>query len=178
VVKLFLRPKAHQQAGWRAVFSEQEETGEDKTGNLPEVSQGETLPVIQSELLKKQTKPKLLYTEVSLPGAMESAGKDVTNEAEREAMRENGIGIPAICAAIIETFFACDYIRREKKLLVSTDKGLSVCETVKDNRIAGNKNCCCRRKYLPLSEVQNRTGMFLSQGSEMYGRKLRTGCFP
>jgi DNA topoisomerase-3 len=124
------------QAGWRAVFGEQEETGEDETGNLPEVSQGETLPVIQSELLEKQTKPKPLHTEASLLGAMESAGKEVANEAEREAMKESGIGTPATRAAIIETLFAREYIRREKKSLVPTDKGLSVYETVKDKRIA------------------------------------------
>jgi DNA topoisomerase-3 len=49
------------QAGWRGVFNEKEETDED--GNLPEVSQGETLPILQSEILEKQTKPKPLHTE-------------------------------------------------------------------------------------------------------------------
>jgi DNA topoisomerase-3 len=124
------------QAGWRAVFGEQEETGEDETGNLPEVTEGETLPVIQSELLEKQTKPKPLHTEATLLGAMETAGKNVENEAEREAMKESGIGTPATRAAIIETLFARDYICREKKSLVPTDKGLSVYETVKNKRIA------------------------------------------
>jgi DNA topoisomerase-3 len=114
------------QAGWRAVFGEQDETGEEETGNLPEVSQGETLPVIQSELLEKQTKPKPLHTEASFLGTMENAGKDVANEAEREAMKESGIGTPATRVVIIETLFACDYIRREKKSLVPTGKGLSV----------------------------------------------------
>jgi DNA topoisomerase-3 len=124
------------QAGWLAVFNETEENGEDETGNLPEVSQGETLPVIQSKLLEKQTKPKPLHTEASLLGAMESAGKEVENEAEREAMKESGIGTPATRAAIIETLFTRDYIRREKKSLVPTEKGLAVYETVKDKRIA------------------------------------------
>jgi DNA topoisomerase-3 len=85
---------------------------------LPEVSQGETLPVIHSELLEKQTKPKPLHTEASLLGAMESAGKDCKNEAGREAMKESGIGTPAIRAAIIETLFAREHIVREKKSLV------------------------------------------------------------
>jgi DNA topoisomerase-3 len=124
------------QAGWRAVFGEQEETGEDETGNLPEVTEGETLPVIQSELLEKQTKPKPLHTEATLLGSMETAGKNVENETEREAMKESGIGTPATRAAIIETLFARDYIRREKKSPVPTEKGLPVYETVKDKRIA------------------------------------------
>jgi DNA topoisomerase-3 len=62
------------QAGWRAVFGEKEETGEDESGNLPELAQGETLPTLQSEVLEKQTKPKPLHTEASLLSAMESAG--------------------------------------------------------------------------------------------------------
>jgi DNA topoisomerase-3 len=124
------------QAGWRAVFNEKDETNEDETGNLPEVVKDETLSVIKSELLEKQTKPKPLHTEASLLGAMESAGKEVENETEREAMKESGIGTPATRAAIIETLFSRDYIRREKKSLVPTEKGLYVYETVKDKRIA------------------------------------------
>jgi DNA topoisomerase-3 len=112
------------QAGWRNVFNEKEES--DEPENLPEVSQGEQLPVIKLEVLEKQTKPKPLHTEASLLGAMESAGKEVQDEAEREAMKESGIGTPATRAAIIETLFARDYIRREKKSLVPTDKGLLV----------------------------------------------------
>jgi DNA topoisomerase-3 len=122
------------QAGWRAVFNEKEET--EETDNLPEVKQGETLPIIYSELLEKQTKPKPLHTEGSLLSAMESAGKELENEEERAAMKESGIGTPATRAAIIETLFARNYIVREKKSLVPTEKGLSVYETVKDKRIA------------------------------------------
>jgi DNA topoisomerase-3 len=66
---------------------------------------------------------------------MENAGKEVENEAEREAIKDCGIGTPATRAAIIETLFSRDYIRREKKSLVPTKKGLSVYETVKDMRI-------------------------------------------
>jgi DNA topoisomerase-3 len=67
---------------------------------------------------------------------MESAGKEVENEAERAAMKESGIGTPATRAAIIETLFARNYIIREKKSLIPTEKGLTVYETVKDKRIA------------------------------------------
>jgi DNA topoisomerase-3 len=124
------------QAGWRGVFGEKEETDESESGTLPEISQGETLPILQSELLEKQTKPKPLHTEASLLGAMESAGKECINEVERAAMKESGIGTPATRAAIIETLFSRNYIVREKKSLVPTEKGLTVYETVKDKRIA------------------------------------------
>jgi len=124
------------QAGWRAVFGEAEESVDNESSNLPELFEGETLPILNAEVLEKQTKPKPLHTESSLLGAMESCGKDISDEAEREAIKDCGIGTPATRAAIIETLFARDYIRRDKKSLVPTEKGLSVYETVKDKQIA------------------------------------------
>jgi DNA topoisomerase-3 len=122
------------QTGWRAVFNETEET--DEGSNLPQIKQGETLPILHTELLAKQTTPGPLHTEASLLAAMESAGKEIANEEERAAIKESGIGTPATRAAIIETLFSRDYIRREKKSLVPTEKGLTVYGIVKDKRIA------------------------------------------
>jgi len=120
-------------SGWRAVYDAQEE---DETIILPILVNGETLPLKGIELQEKQTKPKPLHTEATLLSAMESAGKELENDEERLAMKESGIGTPATRAAIIETLFTRDYIRREKKSLVPTEKGLSVYEIVKDKQIA------------------------------------------
>jgi len=121
------------QSGWRAVYDAQEE---DETIILPILVNGETLPLKGIELQEKQTKPKPMHTEATLLSAMESAGKELENDEERLAMKESGIGTPATRAAIIETLFTRDYIRREKKSLVPTEKGLSVYEIVKDKQIA------------------------------------------
>jgi DNA topoisomerase-3 len=94
------------------------------------------LPVRDTEALEKQTKPRPLHTEASLLSSMESAGKECENEEEREAMKDSGIGTPATRAAIIETLFAREYIVREKKALVPTNKGLVVYLAVKDKKIA------------------------------------------
>ena len=67
---------------------------------------------------------------------METAGRELSDEAEREAMKDAGIGTPATRAAIIETLFAREYVRREKKSLVPTDKGLAVYAVVRDKKIA------------------------------------------
>lgn len=123
-------------AGWRKVFSEQDESEDDDAGKLPQLNKGEQLPITQSEVLEKQTKPKPLHTEASLLGAMEACGKDISSEEEREAIKDCGIGTPATRAAIIETLFSRDYIRREKKSLVPTDKGLTVYDAVSDKKIA------------------------------------------
>jgi len=121
-------------SGWRAVFN----TGEEDEMNmmLPVVTNNEILPLKEIELLENKTKPKPLHTESTLLTAMENAGKELENEEERVAMKESGIGTPATRAAIIETLFIRDYIRREKKSLVPTDKGLSVYDIVKDKQIA------------------------------------------
>jgi DNA topoisomerase-3 len=161
------------QTGWRAVFNEKEEK-DDEESNLPNLSEGEQLPVLQAYVLEKQTKPKPLHTEASLLSAMESAGKEVENEAEREAMKESGIGTPATRAAIIETLFARDYIRREKKSLLPTDKGLAVYDIVKDKRIAdvamtGNwENALAK---IESGEMDTNT---FRQATEVYTRQITT----
>lgn len=122
-------------AGWREVLNEQDEEMQDKT-ELPILSEDEILPIEKIDLLEKQTKPKPLHTESSLLGAMETAGKELESEEQRLAIKECGIGTPATRASIIETLFNRDYIIREKKSLVPTEKGLAVYATVKDKRIA------------------------------------------
>lgn len=123
-------------AGWQKVFGKQDEEKEEDSTVLPELSEGDSLSVNGCDLLEKQTKPRPIHTESSLLSAMESCGKELSDEAEREAMKESGIGTPATRAAIIETLFKREYIRREKKLLIPTDKGLAVYEVVKDKKIA------------------------------------------
>lgn len=111
--------------GWRNVWgATQEETAEEDLTVLPDLTEGDKLAVRDTEVQEKQTKPKPLHTEASLLSAMESAGKEVENEEEREAMKDAGIGTPATRAAIIETLFSREYIVREKKALVPTIKGL------------------------------------------------------
>ena len=121
-------------AGWRAVFNAQEE-GEENTV-LPALKEGENLPLFDIELLEKQTKPKPLHTESSLLSAMENAGKELEDAELKASMKDSGIGTPATRAAIIETLFTRQYIVREKKAIVPTEKGLAVYDIVRDKKIA------------------------------------------
>ena len=123
--------------GWRAVLNApDEENGEDNTSTLPALSNGDTLLINGADVLEKQTKPRPLHTESSLLSSMETCGKDLTDEEEREAIKESGIGTPATRAAVIETLFSREYILREKKSLVPTNKGLVVYLAVRDKKIA------------------------------------------
>lgn len=121
-------------AGWRTVFNAQED-GEENTV-LPALKEGENLPLSGIELLEKQTKPKPLHTESSLLSAMENAGKELEDTELKASMKDSGIGTPATRAAIIETLFTRQYIIREKKALVPTEKGLAVYDIVRDKKIA------------------------------------------
>ena len=123
--------------GWRAVMNDPaEEKEEEDTTLLPDIMQGDELPVRGCDTEQKQTRPRPLHTESSLLAAMETAGRELSDEAEREAMKDAGIGTPATRAAIIETLFSREYVRREKKSLVPTDKGLAVYAVVRDKKIA------------------------------------------
>ena len=121
-------------AGWRAVRDERDE--DEDTAFLPSLQPGETIPLASAESVEKQTKPRPLHTESSLLSAMEHCGRDVQDEELRDSLKEGGIGTPATRASVIETLFSRDYVRREKKSLVPTEKGLAVYHIVKDKRIA------------------------------------------
>ena len=129
--------------GWKAVQkskeveAEKEEDGKEQIlSSLPSLTEGEVLPLVSAEITEHKTKPKPLYTEATLLSAMENAGKEVKEDDKRKAMAECGIGTPATRANIIETLILRDYIRRDKKSIIPTEKGLAVYETVKDKKIA------------------------------------------
>lgn len=119
------------QAGWRGVYNE-----ETEDTVLPEWTEGEELSVAACSMTEGKTKPKPLHTEATLLAAMETAGKEIEDEELRQSLKECGIGTPATRAAIIETLFSREYMVRQKKSLVPTEKGLALYSVVKTMRIA------------------------------------------
>jgi len=128
--------------GWRGVYGElsegeaaadQEDEGRDQT--LPKLEKGEEAAVTDVESLEKETKPPRRYSDASLLGAMETAGKLVDDEDAREAMKESGIGTPATRAAIIERLIDVGYVERDGRSLVATEKGLNVIRLLGDHQL-------------------------------------------
>jgi DNA topoisomerase-3 len=123
--------------GWRGVYDEVQ-TGrspsadakgeEDEVADqqLPRLLEGEQVQTREIESLRKETKPPRRYSDASLLGAMETAGKLVDDEELREAMKDSGIGTPATRSAIIERLIAVGYVERDGRALVATEKGLNV----------------------------------------------------
>ena len=137
--------KAYRQIslGWKAVqkgkeveAEKKEDSDEQILSSLPNLTEGEVLPLVNADITEHKTKPKPLYTEATLLSAMENAGKEVEDAESKKAMAECGIGTPATRANIIETLILRDYIRRDKKAIIPTEKGLAVYEIVKDKKIA------------------------------------------
>ncbi len=119
--------------GWRGVYDEvaadtrpkgEEDEGVDQ--QLPKLEDGETVDTKEIAAERKETKPPRRYSDASLLGAMETAGKLVDDEELREAMKESGIGTPATRAAIIERLITVGYVERDARALVATEKGLNV----------------------------------------------------
>ena len=122
--------------GWRSIKGSFSDDDTEPVQDLPELKKGDELKIKEAAVLEKKTKPPVLYTEAGLLSAMETAGKEIENEDERKALQNIGIGTPATRAAIIETLFTRNYIQREKKSLVPTEKGLQVYKLVKEKKIA------------------------------------------
>jgi DNA topoisomerase-3 len=122
--------------GWRGVYLTAAEESpapepaadedEANDGELPRLEEGEPSRTLEVEALAKETKPPRRYTDASLLGAMETAGKLVDDEELREAMKDSGIGTPATRAAIIERLIDVGYVERDGRSLVATEKGLNV----------------------------------------------------
>ena len=117
--------------GWKAVYGEEADQprGDDDSGGdqlLPKLEQGETVQTLSVESLRKETQPPRRFTDASLLGAMETAGKEVEDAELREAMKDSGIGTPATRASIIERLVDVGYLEREGRALVATEKGIQV----------------------------------------------------
>ena len=106
--------------------SEKENEDEEDSGILPPLKIGDKRIVKDAKAEQKFTKPPAPYTDASLLAAMETAGKDSTDEEIVEQMKGHGIGTPATRAAIIERLLAVKYAVREGKQIIATDKGVAL----------------------------------------------------
>jgi len=130
--------------GWREVIKpvKKEEIGgmneevesekEDEEKTLPIFTKGEHGPH-RPQLAEKWTSPPKPYTEATLLRAMETAGKLVEDESLREVMKENGIGRPSTRAAIIETLFKRNYIKKIRKSLEPTPTGIELISLIRED---------------------------------------------
>ncbi|KRD22403.1 DNA topoisomerase III [Acidovorax sp. Root267] len=118
--------------GWLAIYgkeaAEEVEGGKDgdKGQNLVPVKPGESVNTVGVDPKGLKTKPPARYSEATLLGAMESAGKQIDDEELREAMQEKGLGTPATRAATIEGLLTEKYMLREGREIIPTAKAFQL----------------------------------------------------
>lgn len=110
--------------GWLTVYGRDQAKQDD--GHLVPVETGESVQADEVIVQAKATRPPARYSEATLLGAMEHAGKRVDDEELREAMRDKGLGTPATRASIIEELIRHKYMVREQKELVPTAQASSL----------------------------------------------------
>ena len=168
--------------GWRTVFAVRSDDaaspdneGADgrpdgavsDNGILPEFRTGEIGPH-SPQLKETWTTPPKPYTEATLLRAMETAGKTVDNDELRDALKENGIGRPSTRAAIIETLFKRNYIRKERKSLYPTQTGEELIGTIRDGLLKSAELTGLWEKKLRMIEAGTYSAAdFLSESKSM-----------
>jgi len=126
--------------GWRVLFPKQKKKTTNATEGKGKQEEEKILPVFKvgetgphtPTLLEKMTQPPKHYTEATLLRAMETAGKMVDDDELRDLMKANGIGRPSTRANIIETLFKRRYSSRKKKLIIATDTGIQLIDTIQN----------------------------------------------
>lgn len=157
--------------GWRVVFekarSDEEKEQEDDEKTLPLFEKGESGPH-EPTLAEKWTSPPKPYTEATLLRAMETAGKFVDNDELRDALKENGIGRPSTRAAIIETLFKREYIRKERKNLIATTTGVDLILTIQEELLkSAELTGLWERKLRQIEKGEYEARAFLDELKEM-----------
>jgi len=149
-----------------------DEEGEE--AELPPLEKGEAVETKAAEALAKQTKAPPRYSESSLLGAMETAGRKIEDEELRLAMRESGLGTPATRASVIETLLKREYVAREKKSIVATPKGASLIRMLpapllKSAELTG----MWERKLSLMARGEYERERFMAEVREMVGELVR-----
>jgi DNA topoisomerase-3 len=189
VGKQILRP------GWRVVFEKEErerannnepsdnhpDQGRKDDGKqrpeenavLPEFVKGEKGPHTP-DFAEKWTTPPKPYTEATLLRAMETAGKFVEDDELRDALKENGIGRPSTRAAIIETLFKRNYIRKERKNLHATLTGTALIDTIQEELLkSAELTGQWEKKLRQIEQGAYQASRFIEELKEMIGQIVR-----
>ncbi len=114
-------------AGWLAVYDKvADDAKAEDSAQLAALQPGEKVRVESVEAKAQRTRPPARYSEATLLGAMEGAGKLVEDEELRQAMQDKGLGTPATRSAIIEGLLTEKYMHREGRELIPTAKAFQL----------------------------------------------------
>ena len=171
--------------GWREVIKleKKEERSKKEEEEKEEKEEERTLPLFvkgehgphQPQLAEKWTQPPKPYTEATLLRAMETAGKLVDDESLREVMKENGIGRPSTRAAIIETLFKRNYIKKVRKSLEPTPTGIELIGLIREDLLkSAELTGIWEKKLREIEQHKYEARQFLEELKEMVSQIVTT----
>ena len=164
--------------GWRTLYENDktdkaDEKEEDEERTLPSFVNGESGPHTP-ELAEKWTQPPKPYTEATLLRAMETAGKFVDNDELRDALKENGIGRPSTRAAIIETLYKRNYIKKERKSLYPTRMAMNLVDLIHEELLKSAELTGIWEKHLrEIERGSYQPAQFISELKQMVTELVR-----
>ncbi len=150
--KIYSKKQIIIEAGWRKIISANPDDLENSSVNLNSLRKGEKERVTNTNLIKLKTSPPARYNEASLLAAMESPGKFIIDQKLKESIKNSGLGTPATRADIIEKLIKTDYIIRNGRELIPTEKGFQLMELVPDELKSPELTA---KWELKLSEIEN-----------------------
>ncbi len=120
------------QSGWKVLdLSSRKKEGDGEEQALPSGLEADSRQVVREVVMEeKQTRPPKRFNDATLLTAMETAGKSLDDKELSRAMKDCGLGTPATRAAIIETLITREYLLRDGKTLLATDKGIRLIDAV------------------------------------------------
>lgn len=143
----------------------------DENATLPPLQKGDAFDVVDSTLKTKKTQPPKPYTEDTLLSAMETAGRSITDESLKEAMKDCGLGTPATRANVIENIIKSGYIERNKKQLIPTETAYAFNELVTDKLKEAEMTAEWEKKLEAIKDGKMAKEVFMMEISE-YVRSL------
>ena len=156
--------------GWRDIYNGPDMAEEGKS--LPQFHRGETLAVLETEILEDSTKPLPPFTEAGLLAAMENAGGTADGENKKKTTERCGLGTPGTRAGIIDLLVARRYVERIGNRLIPTEKGLEIYGIVGDKLIADAAMTAAWEEALrEIEEGRLSAGKFM-KGIHEYARKI------
>ncbi len=175
-----VKGKVVKQKGWKNIYQsnddwEDESEDQEREQTLPEVRQGDILPILSVTTTPGKTKPPARYTEATLLSAMEHPGKMIDDQELREAIQKtSGLGTPATRAEIIEKLLSSFYMERNGKELVPTSKGIQLMELVPPELRSPELTAKWEQQLTEISKGRVNRNQFISKIREYSAQLVRT----
>jgi DNA topoisomerase-3 len=117
--------------GWKALYlNEQDDIVDEEIVSIPEILENETVNIEDISLLSKKTSPPKLFSEETLLKAMETCGRDISEDDIQHILEGFQLGTPATRAQILKNIFSVGYAEKKGKSIYLSPIGLSLIQKV------------------------------------------------